>query len=101
MEELPRIRVPGLRSQLLRAASSVPSNIVEGYGTSSPKEFARYLDMSLKSVKELEYHLLRLHEAGYIGRTKYLRLDAKITNVRRQLYSFTQAVRRRKDKDEQ
>ena len=57
--------------------------------------------MSLKSLKELEYHLLRLHEAAYLSRTKYLRLDAKATNVRRQLYSFTQSVRRRGDKREQ
>ena len=100
LADIPRIRVPNLRSQLLRAASSVPTNIVEGCGAESRAEFARYLDTALKSLKELEYHLLRLHEARYIDARTYRRFDARVTDVRRQLYAFTMAVRRRREKGE-
>ena len=48
----------GLRSQLTRAADSVAATIAEGCGAESPREFARFLGMSIKSASETEYHLL-------------------------------------------
>lgn len=43
----------GLRGQLVRAAESVPTNIVEGCFAATPKEFARFLDISIKSTGEV------------------------------------------------
>ena len=43
-----------LRGQLARAADSIESNIVEGCGADTNKEFARFLDMSIKSANETE-----------------------------------------------
>ena len=40
-----------LRSQLTRAAGSISTNIVEGCGAPSNKEFARYLGMSIESAR--------------------------------------------------
>jgi four helix bundle protein len=40
---------------MMRAAFSIPTNIVEGTGTLSGKEFARFLTIALKSTSELEY----------------------------------------------
>ena len=48
----------GLRSQLNRAAVSVPSNIAEGSGKGSDKDFARYLSIALGSAHEVETQLL-------------------------------------------
>jgi four helix bundle protein len=47
-----------LRNQMERAAMSVPTNIVEGTGQTSGKEFGRFLSIALKSSSELEYHLI-------------------------------------------
>jgi len=41
-----------LRDQIRSAAESIVNNIVEGCGASSRKEFARYLDISIKSASE-------------------------------------------------
>ena len=41
-----------LRAQLTAAADSIVENIVEGCGASSNKEFARFLDISIKSANE-------------------------------------------------
>ena len=40
------------KSQLGRAADSIVSNIVEGCGAATRKEFARYLDISVKSASK-------------------------------------------------
>src|SRR5215210_3916183 len=44
-----------LRSQLTRAADSIATNIVEGCGSATQKELARYLDISIKSANETEH----------------------------------------------
>ena len=47
-----------LRSQMIRAAMSIPANIVEGRSQKSDREFARFLGYALNSSSELEYHLI-------------------------------------------
>ena len=42
-----------LKSQMVNAGESIAFNIVEGCGSRSPKEFARFLDISTKSTLEL------------------------------------------------
>ncbi len=44
----------GLKSQIRRAAVSIPSNISEGCSRSSEKEFKRFLEISLGSSFEVE-----------------------------------------------
>src|SRR5215204_5701341 len=87
-----RIGAPGLRNQTLRAAESIPRNIVEGYGTDSHAEFARFLGISLKSVKELEYHIQRLYEVGAISAAERVRFEGRVTEVRRMLFAFRESV---------
>jgi four helix bundle protein len=95
-----RIRAPGLRNQTLRAAESIPRNIVEGCGADSQAEFARFLGIALKSVKELEYHIQRLHEVGAMSANQRVRFEARVTEVRRMLFAFRESVRRQARKNE-
>ena len=46
-----------LKAQAVSAAESIVFNIVEGCGASSQPEFARFLEVSIKSTKELEGEL--------------------------------------------
>jgi four helix bundle protein len=51
-------RSPGLRSQIIRSAQSVPSNIAEGCGRNTQAEFLQFIEVAIASANELEGHLL-------------------------------------------
>ena len=50
----PREEAYGLTSQLRRAAVFVPSNIAEGQGQRSGKEFVHFLGVAYGSLQEVE-----------------------------------------------
>ena len=85
-------RFPGLRSQTLRAAQSISSNISEGSG-SEGLEFARYLGVSLKSAKELENDLILARDLGILGIAEFAELDRKLEAVRRRLIALIRRIR--------
>ena len=78
----------GLRSQLTRAADSIAATIVEGCGAESAREFARYLDMSIKSASETEYHLLSARDRRALTYERWRRLSHETVEIRRMIYAY-------------
>jgi four helix bundle protein len=70
-----------MRRQIVRAAFSVPSNIVEGNGEQSPKEFSRFVRIAMNSSYELEYHLETAGKLRLIDKTKSEKLVKRIKEV--------------------
>ena len=77
-----------LRSQMIRAAMSVPTNIVEGCSQQSTREFSRFLRISLNSTSELEYHLLAARDLEVIRASDSLTLISQVIEVRKMLYGL-------------
>lgn len=77
-----------LRSQLIRSASSIPANIVEGRSQNSQKEFARFLRIAINSSAELEYHLITSIDLALITRNAFASLESQNVEVRKMLYGL-------------
>jgi four helix bundle protein len=93
-------RYPGLRSQTLRTANSIASNISEG-AAKSPKDFARYLDMSHGATNELENHLTVALTTGLLSSAIFEHLIDLVDLERRMLIKLASAVRRGFDQGNQ
>jgi four helix bundle protein len=78
----------GLTSQLRRAALSIASNIAEGSGRESEREFRRFLDISAGSSSEADYQLLVSRELRYINQGQHTELTNQVKEVKRMLHSF-------------
>ncbi len=83
----------GITSQIRRAAVSIPTNIAEGTGKSSKKDFANYLQSALGSTQEVEYLLLLSNELGYINKDQYLKINSLTNEVKAMLISLIKKVR--------
>ena len=64
-DAFPKTEIYGITSQLRRSAVSIPSNIAEGAGRGSKKEFNQFLSIALGSSFELETQLTIAKEIGY------------------------------------
>ncbi|MFV0444522.1 MAG: four helix bundle protein [Planctomycetaceae bacterium] len=91
--EFPRHEVYGLTIQLRRSASSVGSNIAEGCGRNSDRDFARFLDLAMGSACEAEYQLLLGKDLEYIAADRYRNLDERMTEVKRMLAGLLRRLR--------
>ncbi len=76
-KEFPRDELYGIISQLRRASSSVPANIVEGFYRHSTKELINFLFNARGSTGEVIYFLLLSKDLGYIDTKQYLNLREK------------------------
>ncbi|MFT7068913.1 MAG: four helix bundle protein [Spirosomataceae bacterium] len=83
----------GLMSQSRRCAISIPSNIAEGSGRNSDKDFRRFLSISLSSSYELETQLIVANELDMLSSHKLQVIIDELNKLQRMIYSFCQSLK--------
>ncbi len=82
----------GLVSQMNRCAISIPSNIAEGAGRNSTKEFAQFLSIANGSAFELETQIILAHSFEFITTEEQNNLLASITELQKMLYKLRSTI---------
>lgn len=77
-----------LISQIKRCTVSIPSNIAEGSGRNSSKEFNHFLAIALGSAFELQTQLILVKELNLLPEEKVNILLKEVSEIQRMIYSF-------------
>jgi four helix bundle protein len=93
--DFPKEEMYGLINQMRRAAVSVPSNIAEGAGRNSNKEFLQFLYIATGSLSELETQLIIAYNLGYTDNEQKQDMDTLINTLFKMLSGLIQSVKKR------
>mgnify|MGYP004709802973 CR=1 FL=1 len=78
----------GLSSQIKRASVSIPSNIAEGSGRGSNKDFARFLSISLSSSYELETQLVVANRLKFLTEPTTREIIEKLHEIQKMIFAL-------------
>jgi four helix bundle protein len=81
-----------LGSQTLRAATSVPANIAEGYGRGTTGAYLQFLKIARGSLKELETHLLLAQRVGALPADQVNAIQKELEGVGKMLNALIRSV---------
>lgn len=93
--KLPREEAYGMRSQLTRAAVSIPSNIAEGWSRETGRDRAHFLAIAHGSLAETETLLTLCEEIGWFSVTDTQTLHSLLLEVGRILGALRRQLRSR------
>jgi len=92
-KKYPKDELFGIVSQMRRASSSVPANIVEGNARRSSKEFAQFLVQARGSLSETQYFLELSKDLDYISVIEYENLINLSIEVAKMLNSLLTKIK--------
>lgn len=93
VDGFPRTEEHNLKSQLLRAATSVSLNIAEGSTSQSDAEQARFLGLALRSLVETVACQRLALRRGYFNNAQQ-KVPAQVDRLAQKLFAKLQAMRR-------
>lgn len=91
----PRHELFGVTSQLRRAAVSIPTNIAEGAGRRTGKEFVHFLFIARGSAQEVKYLCLLSRDLGYLPVNEWAALDKRYSGLDAGLFAFLMRVKQK------
>ena len=82
----------GLTSQIRRAAISISSNIAEGAGRKSSKEFRNFISISTGSAFELETQIIVARRLNLIDEMIMNEISLKVAEIQKMLYGLDRSI---------
>ena len=92
VDKFPKKEQFSITSQMTRSAISIPSNIAEGAGRSSGKEFARFLEYSLGSAYELETQILISEKRNYISNDESVEIQEVLISLQKRIIGLRKSL---------
>lgn len=93
VKNLPREETYALSDQMRRAVVSIPSNIAEGQGRNSDKEFTNFLSIARGSLWELETQIEICERLNYIDSKLASKIYILTTKVSKMLNSLSNSLK--------
>lgn len=90
--QMPNEEIYGLQSQVKRSSISIPSNIAEGYGRSSMKDYARFLKIARGSLLELETQFIIAQELNLINESSFKAVEEIIIEEGKMLNAYIKTL---------
>jgi four helix bundle protein len=87
-KKFPKEELFVMTSQMRRAAISIPSNIAEGAGRGTDKDFSRFIDLSTGSAYELESLIYTGFDLEYFSEDEMNLYIEKIQEIQKMLFHF-------------
>lgn len=94
-QAFPAAEIAGLTSQIRRAAVSVASNIAEGHGRSSTRDYIRFLNMAYGSLCEVETQLCIATRLEFLQKAQADSLSARSVEIAKMLNALIASLERK------
>ena len=85
----------GLTSQIRRCAVSIPSNIAEGCGRNTDKDFNNFLGISLGSAFEFETQLIICKNLGFLNQEDFNFLESEIQHIQNMIIKLKSSIEKK------
>jgi four helix bundle protein len=92
-KKFPKLEEHALLSQMRRAAISIPSNIAEGAGRQTKKEFIQFLYIAQGSASEIDTQLEIAFRLGYLDDAEKMKLDVQINNIGKMITGLQRSLK--------
>ncbi len=92
VKKLPKEETYALSDQMRRAAISIPSNIAEGFGRNSMKEYLQFLYIANGSVCELETQLMLCVRVNYLKENEIQPIMSLLSEIGKIIMTITKKL---------
>lgn len=93
-KNFPKEESYGLTTQMRRCATSIPSNIAEGFARQYNREFKQFLYIALGSCSELETQIIVSFNQGYLSKKTQEGLLEQLDHESRMLMNLIKSITR-------
>jgi four helix bundle protein len=91
-KNFPKDELYGVTSQLRRAIFSIPTNLAEGCGRGSDKDFSRFVQIALGSASEAEYLILLCGDLNYLNKDSADKFIELVNEIKKMLIALIKSL---------
>ncbi|HYV94726.1 MAG TPA: four helix bundle protein [Chitinophagales bacterium] len=88
----PKEEIYALTSQVKRSSVSLPSNIAEGAGRNTDKEFNNFLGIANGSCCELETQIIIAHELAFISHENFDLISQNLIHIQKMIFNLQKSL---------